>query len=176
MLHEINDKGIQYQGCKCPALIQAILYHYELDDDVERTTPYAVRSVLNCVFERRQKKMEKRRKTYIFLQDCESHVFFDRSALGYHPKSAPAPVLERNLFEALPQAEQPKGENRIALARVERKDPSLQCEDKEVKKLTVTEAESLLALSSAVQSVSNSKTSYISSFSFPRQTLSFSST
>ena len=173
MLPQINDKGIQYQGCKCPALIQAILYHYELDDDVERTTPYAVRSVLNFVFERRQKIMEKRRKTYIFLQDCESHVFFDRSALGLQPKSSPAPVLERNLFEALPQAEQPKRENRIALAGVKQKDLRLQCEDKEVKKLTVTEVEPLLALSSALQSVSNSKTSYISLFSFPPPNLKF---
>lgn len=175
MLPQINDKGIQYQGCKCPAWIQVILYHYGLDDNVERTTPYAVRSVLDCLFERRQKIMEKRREMYIFLQDCDSHVFFDRSVLGLQPKSTPALVLEGDLFEALPQAEQPKEENRIALAGVERKDLSLQCEDKEVKKLTVTEAESLLALSSAVQSVSNSKTSYISSFSFPRQTLSFSS-
>lgn len=173
MLPEINDKGIQYQGCKCPAWIQAILHHYGLDDDVERTTPYAVRSVLDCVFERRQKIMEKRRKIYIFLQDCESHVFFHRSALGLQPKSAPAPVLEGDLFDALPQAEQPKGEDRIALAGVKRKDLYLQCEDKEVKKLTVMEAESLLALSSAVQSVSNSKTSYISSFSFPPPKLKF---
>ncbi|KAM7433100.1 hypothetical protein ABFA07_016615 [Porites harrisoni] len=118
MLPQINDKGIQYQGRKCPAWIQAILYHYGLDDDVERTTPYAVRSVLSL-----------------------------------QPKSTPALVLEGDLFEALPQAEQPKEENRIALAGVERKDLSLQCEDKEVKKLTVTEAESVLALSSAVQSI-----------------------
>lgn len=107
------------------------------------------------------------------MQDCESHVFFDRSTLGLQPKSAPAPVLERNLFEALPQAEQPKGENRIALAGVKQKDLRLQCEDKEVKKLTVTEVESLLALSSALQSVSNSKTSYISLFSFPQPNLTF---
>lgn len=173
MLPQINDKGIQYQGCKCPALIQAILYHYELDDDVERTTPYAVRSVLNCVFERRQKIMEKRRKTYIFLKKGDSHVFFDRSALGLQPKSAPAPVLERDLFEAHPQAEQPKGENRIAVAGVKQKDLRLQCEDNEVKKLTVTEVESLLAPSSALQSVSNSKTSYISLFSIPPPNLNF---
>ena len=173
MLPQINNKEIQYQGCKCPVWIQAILYHYGLDDDVERTTAYAVRSVLDCVFERRQKIMEKRRKMYIFLQDCESHVFFDRSTLGLQPKSTPALVLEGDLFEALPRAEQPKGENRIALAGIERKDLRLQCEDKEVKKLIVTEAESLLALSSAVQSVSNSKTSYISSFSFPPPKLKF---
>ena len=108
---------------------------------------------------------------YIFLQDCESHVFFGRSAL--QPKLTPALVLQGDLFEALPQADQPKGENRIALAGVERKDVRLQCEDKEVKKLTVTETESLLALSSAVQSVSNSKISYISSFSFPPPKLTF---
>ena len=173
MLPQINDKGIQYQGCNCPAWIQAILYHYGLDDDVERTTPYAVRSVLDCVFERRQKIMEERRKMYIFLQDCESHVFFDRSALGLQPKSTPAPVLEGDLFEALPQGKPPKGENRIALAGVERRDPRLQCKDKEVKTLTVTEAESLLALSSAVQSVSNSKTSKKSLFSFAPLNLKF---
>lgn len=171
MLPQINDKEIQYQGCKCPVWIQAILYLYGLDDDVERTTAYAVRSVLDCVFERRQKIMEKRRNMYIFLQDCESHVFFGRSAL--QPKLTPALVLQGDLFEALPQADQPKGENRIALAGVERKDVRLQCEDKEVKKLTVTETESLLALSSAVQSVSNSKISYISSFSFPPPKLTF---
>ena len=187
MLPHISDKGIQYQGCHCLAWIQALLYHFGLDDDFERTTPYTVRSVKDCVFERRQKIMEKRRRTYILLRDCESYVFVDRSAHGLQPKSAPAPVLKGDLFEALPQAPHPKGENGIALAGVEQTDLRLQCEDKDVKKLTVTKAEPLLALSSAafrfekflkiqdvgrqaVQSVSNSKTSYISSFHFPHQT------
>lgn len=100
----------------------------------------------------------------------------DKSALGLPPRSTPTPVSKGEVFEALPHADQPKEKNRISLAGVERKDLRLQCEDKDIKKLTVTEAESLLALPSAAlryekfltiqevgrqaeQSVSNSKTS-----------------
>ena len=120
---------------------------------------------------------------YILLRDCEGYVFVDRSALGLRPKPAPASFLKGDLFEALPQAEQPKEKDRIALAGVKRKDLRLECKKIYVKKLTVTKAESLLALSSAVlryetflvsiqdiaqqvdvQSVSNSKTSNISLF------------
>lgn len=138
--------------------------------------------------------MEKRRSMYILLRDCEGYVFVDRSALGLQPKAAPAPVLKGDLLEALPQAEQPKETNRIALAGVKRKDLRLECEKSHVKELTVTKTESLLALSSAAfryekflniqdvgqqvwQWVSNSKTSYMTLFSFtpPHQTLSFSS-
>ena len=138
--------------------------------------------------------MEKRRSMYILLRDCKGYVFVDRSALGLQPKAAPAPVLKGDLLEALPQAEQPKETNRIALAGVKRKDLRLECEKSHVKELTVTKTESLLALSSAAfryekflniqdvgqqvwQWVSNSKTSYMTLFSFtpPHQTLSFSS-
>lgn len=120
-------------------------------------------------------------------------MFVDRSALGLQPKAAPAPFLKGDLFEALPRAEQPKEKNRIALAGVKRNDLRLECEKSHVKKLTVTKAESLLALSSAafsyekflniqdvgqqvLQCVSNSRTTYITLFSFtpPHQTLSFS--
>ena len=138
--------------------------------------------------------MGERRKIYILLQDCEGYVFVDKSALGLPPRSTPTPVSKGEVFEALPHADQPKEKHRISLAGVERKDLRLQCEDKDIKKLTVTEAESLLAVPSAAlryekfltiqevgrqaeQSVSNSKTSYMTLFSFtpPRQTLSFSS-
>ena len=112
-------------------------------------------------------------------------MFVDRSALGLQPKLAPASFLKGDLFEVLPQAEQPKEKNRIALVGVIRKDLRLECKKIYVKKLTVTKAESLLALSSAelryeksllpiqdvgqqvVQSVSNSKTIYITLFSSP---------
>ena len=120
--------------------------------------------------------MGERRKIYILLQDCEGYVFVDKSALGLPPRSTPTPVSKGEVFEVLPHADQPKEKNRISLAGVERKDLRLQCEDKDIKKLTVTEAESLLALPSAAlryekfltiqevgrqaeQSVSNSKTS-----------------
>lgn len=120
--------------------------------------------------------MEERRKIYILLRDCEGYVFVDKSALGLQPRSTPTLISKGEVFEALPQAEQRKEKNRISLAGVERKNLRLQCEDKDIKKLTVTEAESLLALSSAAlryetfltiqevgrqaeQSVSNSKTS-----------------
>lgn len=103
-------------------------------------------------------------------------MFVDKSALGLPPRSTPTPVSKGEVFEVLPHADQPKEKNRISLAGVERKDLRLQCEDKDIKKLTVTEAESLLALPSAAlryekfltiqevgrqaeQSVSNSKTS-----------------
>lgn len=103
-------------------------------------------------------------------------MFVDKSALGLQPRSTPTLISKGEVFEALPQAEQRKEKNRISLAGVERKNLRLQCEDKDIKKLTVTEAESLLALSSAAlryetfltiqevgrqaeQSVSNSKTS-----------------
>lgn len=76
-------------------------------------------------------------------------MFVDRSALGLQPKAAPAPVLKGDLLEALPQAEQPKETNRIALTGVKRKDLRLECEKSHVKELTVTKTESLLALSSA---------------------------
>ena len=120
--------------------------------------------------------MEERRKIYILLQDCEGYVFVDKSALGLPPTfiSTPTPVSKGEVFEALPHAEQPKEKSRISLAGVERKDLRLQCEEKDIKKLTVTEAESLLALPSAAlryekfltieggrqaeQGVSNSKT------------------
>ena len=120
--------------------------------------------------------MGERRKIYILLQDCEGYVFVDKSALGLPSRSTPTSVSKGEVLEALPQADQPKEKNRISLAGVERKDLRLQCEDKDIKKLTVTEAESLLALPSAAlryekfltiqevgrqaeQSVSNSKTS-----------------
>ena len=103
-------------------------------------------------------------------------MFVDKSALGLPPRSTPTLISKGEVFETLPQVEQRKEKNRISLAGVERKDLRLQCEDKDIKKLTVTEAESLLALSSAAlryekfltiqevglqaeQSVSNSKTS-----------------
>lgn len=119
--------------------------------------------------------MEERRKIYILLQDCEGYVFVDKSALGLPPRSTPTPVSKGEVFKALPHAEQPKEKSSISLAGVERKDLRLQCEEKDVKKLTVAEAESLLVLPSAAlryekfltiqevrrqaeQSVSNSKT------------------
>ena len=46
MLPQINGNVIQFQGCQCPAWLQAVLYHCGLDDDVRRTPPYALRLVL----------------------------------------------------------------------------------------------------------------------------------
>ena len=92
--------------------------------------------------------MEEPRTRFILLQDRVGEIL-ERSmlTLGLGTKSTPTLLLKGELLEALPENEQPGDSTRIALCGVDRK-IRLECRKEDVMKLTMQEADLLLAISS----------------------------
>ncbi|XP_044175649.1 ubiquitin carboxyl-terminal hydrolase CYLD-like [Acropora millepora] len=98
--------------------------------------------------------MEEPRNRYILLQGRlgkmleKSVVAKSKQALGVAPKSTEERVVRKGeLLEALPENEQPGDSSRITLRGIDPK-LRLECRKKDVMKLTVQEADLLLAISS----------------------------
>ena len=92
--------------------------------------------------------MEEPRNRYILLQDRVGEIL-ERSmlTLGFFTKSTPIQLLQGGLLEALPANEQPGDSTKIALGGIDRK-IRVECRMEDVMKLTVQEADLLLAISS----------------------------
>ena len=92
--------------------------------------------------------MENHRKSYILLQDRVGSMQ-QRSMLSSGAmKLTPTMVLKGELLEALPETEQPNDSTRIALAGIDRKNIRLECRTEDTARLTVEDANLLLAISS----------------------------
>ena len=91
--------------------------------------------------------MEEPRNRYILLHDRVGEIL-ERSMLGFFTKSTPTQLLKGELLEALPANEQPGDSTKIALGGIDRK-IRVECRMEDVMKLTVQEADLLLAISSA---------------------------
>ena len=90
--------------------------------------------------------MEEPRNRYILLQDRVGEIV-ERSMLGLATKLIPTLLLKGELLEALPENEQPVDSTKIALCGIDRK-LRVECRMEDVMKLTVEEADLLLAISS----------------------------
>ena len=92
---------------------------------------------------------EVRKRYYILVQDRVGSTH-ERSMLSFGAmKSTPTMVLKGELLEALPETEQPKDSTRIALAGIDRKNIRLECRTEDITRLTIDDANLLLAISSA---------------------------
>ena len=91
---------------------------------------------------------EARKRYYILLQDRVGKMQ-ERSVLAFGGmKSTPTQVLKGELLEALPETEQPNDSTRIALAGIDRKSLRLECRTEDITRLTMEDANLLLAISS----------------------------
>lgn len=90
-----------------------------------------------------------RKRYYILVQDRVGSTQ-ERSMLSFGAmKSTPTMVLKGELLEALPETEQPSDSTRIALAGIDRKNIRLECRTEDITRLTIEDANLLLAISSA---------------------------
>ena len=93
--------------------------------------------------------MEEPRHRYILLQDRVGETL-ERNMLrefGLSFKSTPTQVLKGELYESLPETEQPGDSTRIALCGIDRK-LRLECRTEDVTRLTREEVDLLLAIGS----------------------------
>ena len=93
--------------------------------------------------------MEEPKNKYILLVDRVGEtVERNLLAIGLRTRATPTQVLRGELLEALPEAEQPPGFQRMALVGIERKSLRLECPTADVTPLSDEEANLLLAMSS----------------------------
>ena len=93
--------------------------------------------------------MEEPRNRYILLQDRVGEILQrNMLTLGIGTKSTPTQLLKGELLEALPENEQPGYSTKIALGGIDRK-LRVECRMEDVMKLTVQEADLLIAISCA---------------------------
>ena len=91
---------------------------------------------------------EANKRYYILVQDRVGYVQ-ERSVLPFGGmKSTPTMVLKGELLEALPETDQPDDSTRIALAGIDRKTLRLECRTEDITRLTMEDANLLLAISS----------------------------
>ena len=92
--------------------------------------------------------MEEPRNRYILLHDRIGQTL-ERSlpTLGFVTEPTPVQLLKGELLEALPENEQPSDSTKVALGGIDRK-IHLECGVEDVMKLTVQEADLLLAIPS----------------------------
>ena len=88
------------------------------------------------------------KKYYILVQDRVGYLQ-ERSMMSFGAmKSTPTQVLKGELLEALPETEQPNDSTRIALAGIDRKNLRLECRTEDITRLSIEDANLLLAISS----------------------------
>ena len=88
------------------------------------------------------------KRYYILVQDRVGSMQ-ERIVLPFGAmKSTPTQVLKGELLEALPETEQPNDSTRIALAGIDRKSLRLECRTEDITRLTMEDANLLLAISS----------------------------
>ena len=92
--------------------------------------------------------MENPRKIYILVKDRVG-IMQERSMLSFGAmKSTPTQVCKGELLEALPETDQPNDSTRIALAGFDRINLRLECRIEDITRLTIEDANLLLAISS----------------------------
>ena len=96
--------------------------------------------------------MEEPKNKYILLHDRVGFTH-ERNllSLGLSTKSTPTQVLQGELLEALPEAEQPLDSIKITLVGIDRKSLRLECRTEDLTRLSDEDAKLLLAISSARQ-------------------------
>ena len=94
--------------------------------------------------------MEEPKNKYILLLDRVGYTL-ERNilSLGLFKTSTPTQVLQGELLEALPEAEQPSDSTRIALVRIDRKSLRLECSVEDLIRLSDEDANLLLPISSS---------------------------
>jgi len=93
--------------------------------------------------------MEERLNKYILLDNRVGEHSEKLGLLSLSSKTIPTQFLRGELLEALVESEQPKDPEKIALTGLGKKSSKLECPTSEVAKLTDSEADLLMAVSSA---------------------------
>ena len=97
-----------------------------------------------------QYRMKKLGVRYILLRDRFGHTVEENVLLlGLTTKSTPMQVLQGELFEGVPEADQPRDLTKMAVVGIERKSLRLECPVEVMGQLSEEEANLLLAISSS---------------------------
>ena len=109
---------------------------------------FTVKVKLSFLYPRQE--MEEPSIKYILLRDRVGRtVEKNFLSLGLPTKSTPLQVLQGELLEALPEADQPTDLTRVALVGIERKSLRLECPTKDMARLSEEESNLLLAINSS---------------------------
>ena len=92
-------------------------------------------------------EMEEPSIKYILLRDRVGHVI-EKMFLGL-PKSKPMQVLRGELFEGVPEADQPRDLTKMAVVGIARESLRLECPTEDMAQLSQRESSLLLAISSS---------------------------
>ena len=95
-------------------------------------------------------EMEEPSIKYILLRDRVGHlVEKNMLSLGLTTKSTPMQVLQGELLEGVPEAEQPTDSTKVAVVGIERKSLRLECPTEDMARLSEEDTNLLLAITSA---------------------------
>ena len=92
--------------------------------------------------------MDRKPHKYILIHDRVGELI-EKGLLSFSTKNVPTQFLRGELLEALLEAEQPKDPEKIALTALSNKHQRVECPTSEVAKLTDSEADLLMAVTSA---------------------------
>ena len=96
-----------------------------------------------------QHEMEEPSIKYILLRGCVGlSVEKTMLSLGLTTKSTPMQVLQGELLEVVPEAEQPTDSTKVAVVGIERKSLRLECPTEDMARLSEEETNLLLAITS----------------------------
>ena len=97
-----------------------------------------------------QHEIEEPSIKYILLRGCVGlSVEKNMLSLGLTTKSTPMQVLQGELLEGVPEAEQPTDSTKVAVVGIERKSLRLECPTEDMARLSEEESNLLLAITSA---------------------------
>ena len=97
-----------------------------------------------------QHEMEEPSIKYILLRGCVGlSVEKTMLSLGLTTKSTPMQVLQGELLEGVPEAEQPTDSTKVAVVGIERKSLRLECPTEDMARLSEEDTNLLLAITSA---------------------------
>ena len=101
-------------------------------------------------FLRTRHEMEEPSIKYILLRDRVGHaVEKNILSLGLTTKSTPMQVLRGEVFEGVPEVDQPTDSTKVAVVGIERKSLRLECPTEDMARLSEEESNLLLAISSS---------------------------
>ena len=101
-------------------------------------------------FLRTRHEMEEPSIKYILLRDRVGHaVEKNILSLGLTTKSTPMQVLRGEVFEGVPEFDQPTDSTKVAVVGIERKSLRLECPTEDMARLSEEESNLLLAISSS---------------------------
>ena len=109
---------------------------------------FTVKVKLSFLYPRHE--MEEPSIKYILLRDRVGHlVEKNMLSLGLTTKSTPMQVLQGELLEGVPEAEQPTDSTKVAVVGIERKSLRLECPTEDMARLSEEDTNLLLAITSA---------------------------